>query len=191
MLTHTDLKPGTRIIFEGRPCQVLTSKHSYKAQGTATVLTKLRDLLTGAISEQNFRQGDSFEEAEILRPKVKFLFSHRGQFTFIRTDNPSERFLFTAEQLGESTKYLIPNSDVTGIEFDGQIVNIEIPVKMRLKLKDAPPGIRGDRAQGGTKTAILETGTEIQVPLFVNTGDIIEVNTESGEYVERIEKAKE
>lgn len=178
-------------MFEGRPCQVLTSKHSYKAQGTATILTKLKDLLTGAISEQNFRQGDTFEEADIIRQKVKFLFSHRGQFTFIRTDNPSQRFSFDAEQLGQSTKYLIANTEVTGIEFDGQIVNIELPIKMHLKIKDAPPGIRGDRAQGGTKTAVLETGTEIQVPLFVNTGDRIEVNTETGEYVERIEKAKE
>jgi elongation factor P len=178
-------------MFEGRPCQVLTSKHSYKAQGTATILTKLRDLLTGAVSEQNFRQGDTFDEAEIGRQQVKFLFAHRGQFTFVRADNPAQRFIFDAQQLGESTKYLVPNTEVIGIEFEGNIVNIEIPIKMRLKIKDAPPGIRGDRAQGGTKTVVLETGTEMQVPLFVHTGDIIEVNTETGEYVERVEKAKE
>lgn len=184
-----DLKPGARIIVDGRPYQVLTSKHSYKAQGTATVRTQLKNLLTGAILEQNFRQGDTFDEAEIIRSKARFLFSHRGQFTFTKIDDPSKRFMFAQERLGEMTSYLTPNMEVTAIEFDSDIVTIELPIKIRLKIKEAPPGVRGDRAQGGTKTAILETGAEIQVPLFVNTGDIIEVNTETGEYVQRVEKA--
>ena len=190
MLTHTDLKPGVQIILDGKPYQVLSSKHTYKAQRTATVLIKVRDLLTGSVFEKNVRQGDTFEEADITKSKVRFLFSHRGQFTFSEVEDPSGRFSFPEDRLGEITKYLTPNTEADAIKFEGEIINIELPIKVHIKIKEAPPGVKGDRSQGGTKTAILKTDAPIQVPLFIETGDTIEVNTETGEYVQRIEKVR-
>ena len=188
MLTHNDLKKGAQIIVDGQPYEVLSSTHLKKAQRRVVIQTKIRNLINGNVLERNFHQGDVFKEAELSKMQVKFLYTHREKFFFSEQDNPSKRFELTEEQIGPAMKFLKPNQTLEGVLFEGKVVNISLPIKIHLKVQEAPPGIRGDRAQGGTKTAILETGTELQVPLFIQEGDIIEVNTEKEEYARRIEK---
>lgn len=185
MLTHTDLKKGTQFIYEGQPWQVLDSLHVKMAQRRPVVQTKIKNLITGAVQERNFQQGDIFEETELIKKNIKFLYSNRGEYWFCEENDPSKRFYFEEIKLGPQAKFFKPNSFVEGIIFNDKIINVLAPIKVQLKVKEAPPGVKGNRAQGGTKEATLESGATIQVPLFVEEGDIIEVNTELGEYVKR------
>ncbi len=186
MLSYTDLKKGVQFILEGEPYEVLESGQMKKAQRRPVMQTKIRNLITGSVFERNFQQGDAFEEAELKKFKAKFLYSHRGRYFFCEEGNPSERFDLSEEQIGQTAKFLKQNQVVEAVTFEGKIINISLPIKVQMKIKEASPGIKGDRAQGGTKTAVLETGAQIQVPLFVETGDVIEINTEKGEYVRRL-----
>jgi len=186
MLTHADLKKGVRVIIDGQPHEIMDSNAMKKAQRRVVMQTKIKNLITGTISERNFHQGDLFEEAELEKFEAKFLYSHKDKYVFCQADDPSKRFEMTAQQVGGNGKYLRQNERVDGITFEDKIVSINIPIKVQLKVKETPPGVKGDRAQGGTKTAVLETGAQVQVPLFINEGDTIEINTDTGEYVRRI-----
>ena len=108
-----------------------------------------------------------------------------------KKDDPSKRFAFKEDIVGAAARFLKPNTEVMAVKFGDQIMNIQAPIKVDLKVKETPPGIRGDTAQGGTKVATLETGATVNVPLFVNAGDLVRINTETGDYVERMEKSKE
>ena len=132
----------------------------------------------------------SFQEAEIDYKKVKFLYSHKDKFIFCDIQNPSARFELPAEIIGEKTKFFKPNSEIEVMSFKDKIVNIRLPIKMDFKVVEAPPAIRGNTAQGGTKTVTVETDAQVVVPLFINEGDTIRINTQTGKYTERIEKGK-
>ncbi len=185
-----ELKPKTFLIYEGQPYAVLETHHLKMQQRRPTVQVKMRNVINGKILERNFAQSDVFEEADIERRKVKFLYNHRDQYWFSYENEPSKRFLLTEELIGEATKFLKANTILDAIEYTGNIVNIELPVKMEFKVLEAPPAIRGDTAQGGVKQVKIETGAYLNVPLFINTDDIVRVNTETGEYTERVEKGK-
>ena len=187
MLSHTDLKKGVRFILNEEPYEVISSSFVFKGRGGSVVQTKIKNLITGNTLSKTFHPGDRFGEAEIEKIKAKFLYSHRERFFFCGEKDSSDRFDLPKEVIGESYIFLKPNEIVEGIQFQKKIINISLPIKVQLKVKEAPPGVRGDRAQGGTKTVVLETGAELNVPLFIKTGDTIEVNTEKGEYTRRVE----
>jgi len=187
MLSYFDLRKGVKFILDGEPFEVLEFQQIGKAQDVVVAKTKIKNLITGKVSERNFHQDDTFEEAEIEKVEVRFLYFHRGKLCFSELRNPSKRFEITEEQIGESSKFLKPNQNLTGIKFQGKIINVSLPIKVQLKVTEAPPGVKGDRSQAGTKTVTLETGAKINVPLFIESGDIIEVNTETGEYGRRVE----
>jgi len=187
MLTHTDLKKGAKIILNGEPYEVLESSPMKKAQRRVVIQTKIKNLINGNMLSQNFHQGDVFDEAELLKFKAKFLYAHRDKYFFCYEENPSQRFELSKEQIGEGAKFLKPNQIVEGLNFDNKIISISLPIKVQLKVTEAPPGFQGGRAQPGLKTVTLETGAKINVPLFIEQGDIIEINTESGEYTRRVE----
>jgi len=186
MLTHTDLKKGTQFIFEGQPWEVLSAEAMKMAQRRPVIQSKIRNLIDGRVQEKNFQQGDMFDEADLQKKDIKFLYQTKGQYWFCEINDSSKRFFFTEDQIGFQAKYLKANEIVTGIVFDDKIITFKLPIKVELKIKESAPGVKGDRAQGGTKSAILESGAEIQVPLFVEEGDTIEINTETGEYVRRV-----
>jgi len=186
MLTHTDLKKGVKMILDGEPYEVLEARPLKKAQRRVVIQTKIRNLITGNVLNRNFHQGETFEEAELQKFNAKFLYSHRGRYFFCQENDPSKRFDLATEQIGPSARFLKPNQTVQTLVFEEKIINISLPIKIQLKVTEAPPGVKGDRAQGGTKIVTLETGAKIAVPLFIEEGDIIEVNTEKGEYVRRI-----
>lgn len=187
MLTHTDLKKGVRIILNGEPYQVFEARPLQKAQRRVVIQTKIRNLITGNVFDRNFHQGDTFEEAELTKFRAKFLYSHRDRYLFCEEQNPSKRFDLSQEQIGPQSKFLKPNQAVEAILFNEKVINISPPIKIQLKVIEAPPGVKGDRAQGGTKIVTLETGAKIAAPLFIEEGNKIEVNAETGEYVKRIE----
>jgi elongation factor P len=187
MLTYFDLRKGVRFILDGQPYEVLDFKQIGKAQDVVVAKVKIKNLINGKIVERNFHQDDTFEEAEIEKIKVKFIFQKRGKYNFCEAENPSKRFELEEERIGESAKFLKTGMILDGLKFEGKIVNIVLPIKVQLKVIEAPPGVKGERAQAGTKQVILETGAKINVPLFVEVGDVVEVNTETGEYVRRIE----
>lgn len=186
MLSHSDLRRGTRFILDGEPYEVLEFNPVKKARGKAVVQTKIKNLITGGMLEKSFHQGDAFEEAELEKIEIKFLYSHRDKLFFSKLNNPKDRFELSEEQIGESAKYLKPNEILEGIVFKGEIINASLPIKVQLKVIEAPPGVIGDRAQSGNKLVRLESGAEINAPLFVKEGDVIEINTETGEYVRRV-----
>ena len=186
MLSYFDLRKGVKFILDGEPFEVLEFQQIGKAQDVVVAKTKIRNLITGKVIEKNFHQDDTFEEAEIEKVEIRFLYFHRGKLCFSELRNPSKRFEVTEGQIGESSKFLKSNQNLIGIKFQGKIINVSLPIKVQLKVIEAPPGVKGNRSQAGTKTVTLETGAKINVPLFVEEGDIIEINTETGEYTRRI-----
>jgi len=175
------------IILEEEPYEILDARPQKRAQRETIIQSKVKNLLSGRVLERNFHQGDTFEEAELTKLKVKFLYGQKDRYFFCQEINPSQRFALNEEQIGPEAKFLKANQPVEGVVFNEKVVNILLPIKIQLKVTEAPPGVKGERAQAGTKQAILETGATINVPLFVETGDIIEINTETEEYVRRVE----
>jgi elongation factor P len=191
MLNYNELKPGTVFKWEGQIYKVLEYEF-LRMQATKPVAkVKMKNLLTGQVVSQNFHPKETFEEVEVERQNLTYLYNHRNEYWFCEPGNPKNRFKLTGEQIGEQAQFMKSNSDVAALKIEDKIMGIEIPIKVDLKVKDAPPGFRGDTAQGGNKLVTLETGAQISVPLFINAGDIIRVNTQLGTYVERVEKAKE
>ena len=189
MLSINDLRVGTIFVYEGAPYEVLEAKHIFLGRGSSSLQVKIKNLITGQVFSKSFKPADRFEEAEIERRDIKYLYNHRGEFWFCQPNNPSERFSLKEEVIGQGKNFLKANSIVKAMVFQGDIVGIELPIKMDFKVIEAPPGVRGDTVQRATKTVTIETGAQIKTPLFINQGDIIRVNTRTGEYVERVRKA--
>jgi len=187
MLTHIDLKKGAQIILEGQPCEVLETSLMKKAQRRLIVQAKIKNLITNNVLSRNFHQGDVFAEPDLTNLEAKFIYNHRGKFVFCLIKNPAQRYELEENKIGSVAKFLKTNQPVKLIIFDEKIINIDMPIKIQLKVTEAPPGIKGDSAQSGTKPVTLETGAIINVPLFVNQNDILEINTENGQYVRRVQ----
>lgn len=188
ILGYNDLRKGVVFNVDGAPYEVIDYSFVRMQQRKAVAQVKMKNLINGKLISRNFHQNEQFEEANIERQPVKFLYHNRGQYWFSEKDNPSKRFFLSNEVVGEGIHFLKANTDVTAVLFGGTVINIQLPIKVDLTVKETPSGERGNTAQGGTKVAELETGAKLNVPLFVNTGDVVRVNTETGEYVERVEK---
>lgn len=188
MIAYSEIKKGDEIIINNQPHEIIEAVSMFKGRGHSTLQVKMKNLLTGTITNPSLHPSDQFEEAELKKIKVKFIYSNKGSYIFSEKDNPSKRFELSEEQLGPIIKFLKPNEIMEGLVFKERVVNVSLPIKISLKVAQAPPGVKGDRAQGGNKIVTLETGTEIAVPLFIEQGDIIEINTEKEEYVRRIAK---
>ena len=188
MLSYTDLKKGTLFVYEGAPYEVLEAHFLRMQQRKAVVQTKIRNLMTGKILDRNWQASDYFEEAEVERSESEFLYAHRDEYWFIEPGNPKSRFSISKDIIGESARFLKAGTRVSTLMFNGKVIKAQIPIKMEFEVIDAPPAIKGNTAQGGSKTVTIDGGAQISAPLFVNQGDIISINTETGEYVERVEK---
>jgi elongation factor P len=186
MLNYFDLRKGIVFILDGQPYEVLEFQQIIKAQDATVIRTKVKNLITGKVVDRTFHKGDSFEETESERTQVKFIYNNRGKFVFCWANDPSKRFELAEEKIGAGAKFLTPNTLLDGMVYDGEVINVTLPIKVQLKVKEAAPGLKGNRAQSGTKAVVLETGATIQAPLFVEVGDILELNTETGEYTKRI-----
>ncbi len=191
MLTYTDLKPSICIIVDGEPYVVLEYSFVRKQQRKPVVQTKIKSLVSGRVLEKSFYPRDAVEEAEIEKRPVKFLYHNKGEYWFCNPDNPACRFKLERELIGSAADFLKANSLVNASYFDEKIISVTLPIKIDLKVVEAPPAVRGNTAQGVTKQVKLETGVMLNVPIFISAGDVVRINTDSGEYVERVEKGKE
>jgi len=188
MLSYTELKKGVLFVLDGDPYEVIEMSFLRMQQRKATVNTKIRNLITGKILDRNWQASDYFEEAEVERKTAVFIYMSKGEYWFHEKGNPKARFVLSGEILGESGQFLKPNTEVATLTFNGKVIKIEIPIKMDFKVIEAPPGVKGNTAQGGTKVVTIEGGAKINAPLFINEGEIIRINTQTGEYVERVGK---
>jgi elongation factor P len=188
MISYSDIKKGDKIILNKQPHEIIEASLMFKGRGHSTLQARIKNLITGTIMQDTFHPSDQFEEADLERIKVKFVYAAKGKYVFCYENDPSKRFELTEEQIGNASGFLKPNGVMEGLVFEGRVINIILPIKINLKVTQAPPGVKGDRAQGGNKIVTLETGAEIAVPLFIEQGDIIEINTEKEEYVRRIVK---
>ena len=151
--------------------------------------TKLRHLVSGKVVEATFHQSETAEEADIELMKGRYLYTNRGESWFDEAGNPKHRFSFPAGTVADRVRWLAPNALVEVLACEGKPITIRIPVKVDLVVKEAPPAVKGNTAQGGTKIITLSTGATIDAPMFINPGDIVRINTDTGEYAERVEKA--
>lgn len=181
-----DLKLGSVINLEGEPYVVQYTQHVQMGRGGAILRTKLKNLVSGNVLEKTFKGGDRIDEADLSRGKANFLYRDGDEFFFM--DNTSfEQFSLPKDQIGEISKFVKEGQDVDVMNFDEKPVSVSLPPKVELKVTSAPPGVKGDTAQGRvTKKITLETGYVVDVPLFVKEGDTVRVNTETGAYVERV-----
>ncbi len=185
-LAYTDLTKGVLFIMDGAPYEVLETHFLRMQQRKAVVQTKIRNLITGKILDRNFQASDFFEEAEIERKSAMFIYESKGEYWFHEEGNPRNRFALDTELLGNQGRFLKPNTKVMTMVFDDKVIKVDIPIKMEFKVVEAPPAIRGNTAQGGTKQVTIEGGAKVNVPLFINEGETIRINTQTGEYVERV-----
>ena len=188
MLEYSEILPGKIILVDGEPYVVLDA-HVFRKQMRKPVnQTKLRHLITGKITELAFHQNEKANEADLSTKGVKYLYQNKGAYWFCMPDNPSERFELSGDVVGTAGQFIKANSVVDALVFNEEIISIRVPIKVELLVKDAPPAVRGNTAQGGSKQIELETGATINAPLFINEGDLVRINTETGQYVERVDK---
>jgi elongation factor P len=186
MLTINDIKNGKVIQLEGDPFIVLKFSHHKAARGGATLKTKLRNLKTGNLLDKTFQAGDKIEEADTEKKKVNFMYED-GDNAFFMDYDSYDQFDIPLEQIEEEKKYLKEGVDISMLYFEGDPIAIELPIKMEFKVVSAPPSIKGNSADSVTKQVEIETGAKINAPMFIKQGDVIRVNTETGEYVERVQ----
>ncbi len=185
-LAYTDLTKGILFVMDGQPWEVLEMNFLRMQQRKAVVQTRIKNLITGKIVDRNFQASDSFEEAEVSKRPAMFIYANRGEYWFHVEGNPKERFQIPTDLIGDKGQFLKPNTKVTTTVFNDKVIGVDLPVKMDFKVVEAPPSIKGNTAQGGTKAVTIEGGAKINAPLFVNEGDVIRINTNTGEYVERV-----
>jgi elongation factor P len=189
MLSYSDITSGKYIVLDGQPYEVLSSTISKKSRQKASNQTKVKNIITGKVTEKAFHQSDNLEEADLTKVPTVYIYSAKGEHWFHFEGKPSERFSLSNETLGGKDQYLKEKTTVNALLFNDSVIGIQVPVKVDLTVTEAPPAVRGNTAQGGTKQITLETGAIVNAPLFINSGDIVRINTETGEYAERVEKS--
>ena len=185
MISTNKFHPGLTIELEGTVYEVLESQHSKSGRGGAFVRTKLRNLEEGNTIQKTFRAGEKVERAHIDTRRVQFLYWDGNNYVFMDKES-YEQFELSEEQLAEKVKYLTENMDLKIDMYEGQPIEVQLPTFVELEVKKTQPSIKGDTVSGGSKPATMDTGLEVQVPLFVEEGDVIKIDTRKQEYVERV-----
>lgn len=189
VLSYNEITLKKVIIWNDEPHLVLASHVFRKQQRKPVNITKLKSLISGRVVEQTFHQNENATEADIESREIEYIYESKGDFWFNTPGKPSERFSLTKDITGEEIRFLKPKTIVDAVVYDDTIIGIKMPIKAELKIKETAPAVKGNTSGNALKEAILETGAKIMVPLFINEGDTIRVNTELGEYTERAEKA--
>jgi elongation factor P len=185
MISTNDLRTGVTIELDGELYTVVDFQHVKPGKGSPFVRTKLKNIKTGYTLEKTFNAGEKLPRAHIDRREMQYLYNTGDEYVFM--DNETyEQHHFSKDLLGEGVKFLKEAMVVSALSHEGTFFGVELPNFVELKVEETEPGIRGDRAQAGTKPAKLETGAIVQVPLFVEVGDIIQVDTRTGEYLKRV-----
>ena len=185
MYSTTDFRKGLKIEIDGEPYVIVDFQHVKPGKGGAFVRTRLKSLLSGNVNEQTFRSGDRVDKPDLEEREMQFLYETGGEYHFMDTKTFDQLFL-TAEQMGESKDFLKENLVIKALFHNKRPIGVEVPMFVDLKVVKSEPGMRGDTATGATKPATLESGAVIQVPLFVEEGDTLRVDTRTREYITRV-----
>lgn len=185
MASLTDIRTGTIVKLNGEPYLVVWNQFNRKQQRKPVMRTKLKNLINGSALDKTFLAGESFEFADIENKRCQYLYKDNDSASFM--DNESfHQFELPLDQLEGAIPFLKDDTEVYVTFYENKPISVQPPIKVELKVIDTPPGVKGDTATGGTKPAKLETGVSVNVPLFVDIGDVILVNSETGEYVSRV-----
>ena len=184
MLTAGDFKNGVTFEMEGKVYQVIEFQHVKPGKGAAFVRTKYRDVMTGAIREQSFNPTAKFENAVIERRDLQYSYDDGDLYHFLDTESWEET-LISRDMVGDNFKFVKEEMMCKVVSYKGNVISVEPPMFVELEVTETEPGFKGDTAQGATKPATLETGATIKVPLFINIGDVLKIDTRTGEYLER------
>ncbi len=191
-LDYDEIKQRKNIIVDGMPYEILESHVARTQKRKPQNQVRMRNLLNGKVVPGTFHASDTAEEAEISKREALFLFANKGEYWFCDPKDRAKRFEINADVLGDQTKYLKDNTvvDIKIFEYEDEekIIGVTLPIKMTFEVKDAPPSMRGNTASGGGKLVTLETGAQVTTPFFIEAGEMIIVNTDTGEYVERAPK---
>lgn len=184
MISSNDFRTGVTIEIDGQVWQVVDFQHVKPGKGAAFVRAKLKNVKTGAVVERTFNAGEKLPKAHIDRREMQYLYESDGMYTFM--DNETyEQVELNSDQLGDAKKFLKENMSIGVMFFQGTVIGVDLPYSVELTVVETDPGVRGDTATGGTKPATLETGHIVKVPLFINIGDVLRIDTRSGDYLER------
>jgi elongation factor P len=181
----SEFRKGLKIELEGEPYIIVDFQHVKPGKGGAFVRTKLKSLVTGNVIDRTFRSGEKVDTPDLEEKTMQYLYREGDAYHFMDTES-YEQLVLTGNQLGNDSKFLQENVEIKIVLHNGKPIGVELPTFVELKIVQTDPGLRGDTATGATKPATLETGAVIQVPLFLNEGDAIKVNTETGAYIERV-----
>lgn len=191
-LDYDEIKQRKFIIHNDEPYEILESHVARTQKRKPQNQVRMRNLLNGKVIPGTFHASDTAEEAELSKREAKFLYENRGEFWFCDPKDPSKRYQISTDVIGTQGKYLKPNTivDTKIFEYEDEerIIGVTLPIKMSFVVKEAPPAIKGNTASGGGKLVTLETGAQVTTPLFIESGETIIVNTDTGEYVERAPK---
>ncbi len=184
MISSNDFRPGVTIELNGDPCQVLEFQHVKPGKGAAFVRTKVKNLKTGSTTELTFRGGEKVPKAAIERSQMQYLYYDGENYVFM-DNNTYDQISLTEQQLAGGEKYLKENMDCQINIYKNDVLGVELPNTVELTVTETEPGIKGDTQSGGSKPATMETGVVVNVPFFVNTGDVLRIDTRTGQYIER------
>ncbi|KGF12581.1 MAG: elongation factor P [Negativicoccus massiliensis] len=184
MISSNDFRPGVTIEIDNQVWQVVDFQHVKPGKGAAFVRAKIKNLQTGAVIERTFNAGEKLPKAQVDRRPMQYLYADGDSFHFMDTET-YDQVMLTKDQLTEALNFLKENMEITVLFFNGTIIGVELPNSVDLTVVETDPGIRGDTATGGTKPAKLETGYVVKVPMFINEGDVLRIDTRSGAYIER------
>lgn len=184
MLNLSEIKVGKKIVVEGAPFVVQFSQHSKMGRAGAVLRTKMRNLETGAVISKTFQGADKVENAEMTTQKAQYLYCEGDSFFFMNNET-YEQFELSKKVIADNANFLKDGTEVDILYFKGKPINIELPIKLDFEVVEAPPAVKGNTADGGSKQVTIETGIKVNVPLFIKTGDKIRINTQTGEYAER------
>lgn len=185
MISTNDFRTGLTIEVDGDVYTVVEFQHVKPGKGAAFVRSKLKNMRTGAVVEKTFRAGEKIPRARIDRREMQYLYND-GESYYFMDNNTYEQMMLSKDQLKDSIKYLKDNMIINVLLHNGQTIGIDLPNFVELKVVETEPGVKGDTATGATKNAILETGASVQVPLFINVGDVLKIDTRTGEYITRV-----
>jgi len=185
MISAGDFRNGLTVEIDNSVFQIIEFQHVKPGKGAAFVRTKLRDIKNGGVKETTFRPTEKFPQARIDRKNMQYMYADGDMYNFM--DNETyEQFALTSEQVGDALKFVKENETVSMLSHNGVVFSIEPPMFVELDITDTEPGFKGDTATGATKPAVVETGATVYVPLFVNQGDKIQIDTRTGEYLKRV-----
>lgn len=190
MLEYSEVKERKIILWEGQPYEVLHSHVFRKQQRKPVNATKLKNLITGRVAEVSFASSDKVEEADITLRPAKYLYSSKGEVWFCDPKDPSKRFTLKQDIIGDKLRFIKQNTEIELVIFTNEddeemTIGVKTPIKVELMVTEAPPSIKGSTMTGGNKVVTVETGATVNTPLFIESGEKIVINTETGEYVER------